>query len=69
MKSEFERAKTKALLQTALICLVGEVLVLVALRLFSVNMLEAAFLSIVVFGPLSAWFSRPLYRNLLRGNQ
>lgn len=69
MKSEFERAKLAAVVQTVLICAVVEGLLLLALRLITGNLLEAAAVSVVVFGPLSLWFARPLYRHLLRENQ
>lgn len=69
MKSEAERAKSIALVQTVLICAVVEGVVLLVLRQISTNFLEAAAISLFFLGPLSLWFARPLYRYLLRENQ
>lgn len=69
MKSESERAKLAATLQTVLVCAVVEGLLLLALRLATVNLLEAVVLSIVVFGLLSLWLAGPLYRYLLLETQ
>ena len=69
MQSEFDRARWAALLQTTLICLALEGILLLALRLVTDTFLEAAAVSIFLIGPISIWVSRPLYRYLLRENQ
>ncbi|MBI2750343.1 MAG: hypothetical protein HYX43_13690 [Burkholderiales bacterium] len=68
MQSEAERAKLTSILQTALVCVIVEGLLLVLLRLFTGNFLGAAVMSVLLFGPMSAWFAPSLYRHLLKEN-
>lgn len=69
MQSEFDRARCAALLQTTLICLALEGVLLLVLRLVTDNFLEAAAVSIFIIGPISILVARPLYRYLLHENQ
>jgi hypothetical protein len=68
MKTPLEQAKVTALIQTVLLCAVVEGVVLVVLTQFTVNLLEAAAVSVVFLGPLSLWLGPPLYRRLLPDN-
>jgi putative effector of murein hydrolase len=69
MQSEDERGKRSAGIQTVLICVVVELMLLFFLRVILGSFAEAALTSLVVFGPASLWFAAPLYRHLLRANQ
>lgn len=69
MQSEDEREKRSALIQTVLICVVVELMLLLFLRVIRGSFVEAVFISFFVIGPASLWFAAPLYRYLLRANR
>jgi putative effector of murein hydrolase len=69
MQSEDERGKRSAVIQTVLICVVVELIVLLFLRVIRGSFAEAALIPFFVIGPASLWFAAPLYRYLLRANQ
>ena len=69
MQSEDERGKRSAVIQTVLICVVVELMLLLFLRVVRGTFAEAAIISFWVIGPVSLWFAAPLYRYLLRANQ
>ena len=69
MKSEDERGKRSAMIQTLLICVVVELMFLLFLHVIRGSLAEAALISFFVIGPASLWFALPLYRYLLRANQ
>jgi len=69
MQTEDERGKRSTVIQTVLICVVVDLMLLVFVRVIRGLLAEAALISFFVIGTASLWFAAPLYRYLLRANQ
>jgi hypothetical protein len=59
---------TYALTLAALVCLVVEVVILIALYAYNGTWLAAMFYSVMVFGPISVVIGPPLYRYIDRAS-
>ena len=64
-----EKILSAAFLITFAFCAVAEALVMAIAYGHFGNLLESAFYSLVVIGPVSLWLGPPLYRYMLRASQ
>jgi len=68
-QSEHERAKTLAIVQTVLICLALESVVLLVLTGITGSFIGAVAASVLFLGPLSVWIAPALYKYIVKASQ